>query len=295
MQTTAPRRSCFLTRTASAVALLSGIAALAAPAIAHDFWIQPDAFRVAPGSTVPLTLQVGHGTDRERSAMPLKRILRFEAIAPGGHRIDLRKDLRVGGAKADATARFTTPGLYVVALTTDEGAISKLPADKFNAYLAEEGLTPAATLRKRLGRTQSEGVERYGRRTKTFVQVGAPDGKAQAHATRPVGLTLELVPEANPYALPRAARLPVRVYWQGRPLAGALVKRIDLDNDAVPLESRRTDATGRVQFPMPTRGRWLYAVAWTRPLIGNEQADFETVFSSLSFGFPADVAAGKQR
>ncbi len=286
MHTTAPRRSLSMMRATGVTALLSGIAALAAPAIAHDFWIQPDAFRVAPGRAVPLSLQVGHGPERERSAMPLQRVVRFEAVAPGGRRIDLRSGLTLGGAKADATARFAAPGVYVVALTTDEAGISRLPAEKFNSYLDEEGLTPAIALRKRLGRTQAEGVERYGRRTKTLVQVGAPDAKAQAHVTRPVGLTLELVPEANPYALPRPARLPMRVYYQGRPLAGALVKRIDLDKDAVPVESRRTDTAGRVQLGMPARGRWLVTVVWTRPLAGSKEEDFETVFSSLSFGFP---------
>lgn len=278
-----------------AAVLLAGIVALAAPALAHDFWIQPDAFRVAPGDTVPLSLQVGHGTGRERSAMPLRRIARFDATGPGARRVDLRKRLQIGGATGDATVAFARPGLYVVALATDDTAISRLPADKFNAYLKEEGLAPASTLRARLGRTQAEGVERYGRRTKTLVQVGAPDAKAQAHALRPVGLSLELVPEANPYAVPRPARLPVRVYYRGRPLAGAQVKRIDLDNDALPAQIRRTDAAGRAVFAMPTRGRWLLAVAWTRPLIGSGQADFETVFSSLSFGFPAQPPGAKQR
>jgi uncharacterized GH25 family protein len=278
-----------------AAAVLAGVAALAAPVLAHDFWVQPDAFRVAPGDTVPFSLQVGHGTERERSAMPLRRIVRFDATGPGARRVDLRKRLQIGGATGDATAAFAKSGLYVVALATDDTAISRLPADKFNAYLKEEGLTPAVTLRKRLGSTQAEGVERYGRRTKTLVQVGTPDAKAQAHALRPVGLSLELVPEANPYAVPRAARLPVRVYYQGRPLAGAQVKRIDLDNDALPAQVLRTDAAGRVTFAMPTRGRWLLAVAWTRPLVGNKQADFETVFSSLSFGVasqPAGAARG---
>jgi uncharacterized GH25 family protein len=273
----------------AALAVVAVACAWALPAAAHDFWIQPETFRVAPGAAVPLVLQVGHGKDRERSAMPRSRILRLDALGPGRRRTDLREGLHPGARHGDATARFDTPGVHVVALATDEGAISRLPAAKFNAYLAEEGLTPAATVRKRTGRTQAEGVERYGRRTKTLVQVGTPDRKPQPHVTRPVGLTLELVPEANPYAVPRPAHLPVRVYYQGRPLAGALVKRIDLDNDATPAQALRTDASGRVRFPLPAKGRWLLAVAWTRPLLGDRQADFETVFSSLSFGFPASA------
>lgn len=278
-----------------AAALLVCAAACAAPVLAHDFWIQPDTFRVAPGADVPLILQVGHGKDRERSAMPRARIVRLDAIGPSGQRTDLRGKLHLGGKAGDATTRLTTPGVHVMAMATDDTAISRLPAAQFNKYLAEEGLTPAATLRRQLGRTEAEGVERYGRRTKTLVQVGAPGARAQPQVTRPLGLTLELVPEANPYALPRPASLPVRVYYQGRPLAGALVKRIDLDNDAAPAQTLRTDTAGRVRFPLPEGGRWLLAVAWTRPLVGSAQADFETVFSSLSFGWPPKAASAAAR
>ena len=33
-------------------------------------------------------------------------------------------------------------------------------------------------------------------------------------------------------------------------------------------------------------GEWLLNVVWTRPLTGDRGADFDTVFSSLTFGYP---------
>jgi hypothetical protein len=219
--------------------LLAGMVALVSPVAAQDFWLQPGVLRAEPGGPIPLSLLVGHGRERERSAMPLRRILRLEAMAPGGARIDLRERLHLGAAKGDATVRLDAPGVYVIALTSDEGASSCLPAEKFNAYLAEEGLTPAIEQRKRQGRMQAEGIERYGRRTKALVQVGPPSRQAQPHLARPIGQTLELVPEANPYASTSPARLPVRAYHQGRPLAGALVKLIDRDAHARALAAQR--------------------------------------------------------
>jgi uncharacterized GH25 family protein len=103
-----------------------------------------------------------------------------------------------------------------------------------------------------------------------------------------VGLTLEIVPETSPYALPRPATLPVRVLYDGRPLAGALVKITDLAHDAAPREQHRTDGEGRAGFAMPGDGAWMMDAVWTKPL-ADEGVDFETVFSSLSFGFPARV------
>jgi hypothetical protein len=36
---------------------------------------------------------------------------------------------------------------------------------------------------------------------------------------------------------------------------------------------------------MPRSGSWLLNVIWTKPLAASDETDFETVFSSLSFGF----------
>jgi hypothetical protein len=47
----------------------------------------------------------------------------------------------------------------------------------------------------------------------------------------------------------------------------------------------RTDDNGRATFGMPSSGSWLLNVIWTKPLAPAEETDFETLFSSLSFGF----------
>ncbi len=264
------------------IPLLLAALAFAPPAAAHDFWVQPQAYRVAPGAETPLTLQVGHGPMRQRSQIPSRRIMRFVAVGPDGRTADLRAGLRLGEGARDRALRFDRPGTQVVALETDSAAQSHLPALRFNGYLAAEGLTPAIALRARTGRTGAEGSEAYGRVSKAIVQVG-PGGGGQGQVTRPVGLTLEIVPEVSPYALPRPANLPVRVIYRGRPLAGALIKLTDLAHDEAPVETHLTDTSGRAQFAMPKTGTWLLNVIWTRPLEGAE-TDFETTFSSLSFG-----------
>jgi uncharacterized GH25 family protein len=101
-------------------------------------------------------------------------------------------------------------------------------------------------------------------------------------------LVLEIVPERSPYAQPRPTQLPVRVFFEGRPLAGALIKLTQLEQDAHPVAKQLTDRFGRASFSMPQRGSWLLNVVWAKPLPASEGVDFETTFSSLSFGFPAD-------
>jgi len=84
--------------------------------------------------------------------------------------------------------------------------------------------------RARLNQMDRDGSERYSRCAKSIVQVGPPGAGSQDHVSKPVGLPLEIVPEANPYGVPRSAALPVRVIYAGRPLAGALVKLTNLKN-----------------------------------------------------------------
>jgi len=255
------------------------------PVQAHDFWLQPNEFWVEPQAATPLTLQVGHGPLRQRSPIAMRRITRFEAHTPNGTAIDLRGALHLGETASDGTLRFDAPGTYILVLATDNRAQSHLPAIRFNDYLQVEGLTPALEQRTRTQQMNRDGAENYRRLAKSILQAGSSDGSSSAYVTQPLGLALEIVPELNPYAEPRAANLPVRVVYEGRPLAGALVKLTNLDHDDSPFETHFTDRAGRASFTMPQSGNWMLNVIWTKPLPDSSETDFETVFSSLSFGF----------
>jgi len=271
-------------------ALLGGLC-YASSVAAHDFWVQPDDYWTRPQALTPITLQVGYGPFRQRSPIPVRRITRFEAIAPNGTAIDLRGNLHVGGKAEDGDFRFLSPGAYMLVLATDDHAQSHLPAIRFNEYLKAEGLTPALEQRERTHRMDADGSENYSRQAKSIVQVGPPDTGSLAQVTRPLGLPLEIVPEHSPYTQPQPAILPVRVLYEGRPLAGALVKLTNLEHDAAPLEMHLTDHAGRALFTLPKGGSWLLNVIWTKPLPSSRDTDFETIFSSLSFGFPVTIAS----
>jgi uncharacterized GH25 family protein len=259
--------------------------AVSCPAAAHDFWLQPSDFAIGPGAPASLTLQVGHGQERRRSPIRRDRIRLFMAMGPQGTAIDLLPSLHLGEDHSDAEFRLAANGAYVLVLQTDSRGESHLPADRFNDYLRTEGLTPAQEARARGGRTGLEGSERYSRVAKAIVQLG--QGGQDDRVTRPLGLPLEIVPELNPYLSRGSTILPVRIFYEGRPLAGALVKLTELQHDEAPRDTRLTGADGRASFSMPGSGQWLLTVVWTKPLPPSSSTDFETVFSSLSFGLPA--------
>jgi len=251
----------------------------------HDFWLQPAVYRGQPDVPMPMTLLIGHGPERQRSRIAQTRITRFEAVTPEGGSIDLRNTLHLGVPSSDGTLNLQKPGTYVLLLETDDQAKSFLPALRFNEYLLAEGLTLAVAQRERTHRMDADGSENYRRIAKSIVQVGSMDFQQGGHVTAPLGLSLEIVPEVDPYALPQADALPIRVIDEGRPLEGALVKLTNIDHDADPTEVHRTDKDGRAIFKMPTGGNWLLNVVWTKPQPPSRDTDFETIFSSLSFGF----------
>lgn len=263
-------------------AVLAALAALcAAPsAWAHDFWLQPSHFRPPPGGDVEALMYVGHGPDREIWNVPAERVLSLQTIGASG-----RSDMRtaIGGPIAGrAHFRFATPGAHVIALVSND-ATSILPAARFQAYAEDAGLTEVLRHRARTHAQARDGRELYSRRAKAIVQVGAARPGADAFVTTPIGHTLEIVPERNPYALRIGEQLPVRVYYLGAPLAGARITMTDLANDAQPVGARRTDRNGRAAFPLRS-GRWMLNVVWSRPIEGDARADYQTIFSSLTFG-----------
>lgn len=205
--------------------------------------------------------------------------------------MDLRNGLRPQTDPADLITTMKRPGVHVLALQTNH-AVSELPSIRFNDYAKVEGLTPALDLRTQTGTTGSPGREIYSRRAKALILVGPASVRGDARSTHALGLSLEIVPERDPYALGKSRELPVHVVFEGKRLAGATVKLTSLEFDAKPVATAKTDRNGRVVFQVPPVGEWLINVIWTKPLKGDPRADFDTTFSSLTFGYDPPPTQG---
>ncbi len=255
----------------------------ATPCMAHDFWIQPVRF-VYPSApqTVPMLIYVGHAAARERWDLPVERVVQFKSTGPDGL-VDRIGKMTLNNGRFDALVPLARNGAYVFGFQS-QPTTSDLPYLRFNDYVAQEGLTPIAAHRQRTMTEMSNGRELYSRRAKTIVQIGLVTPVDIVRVTRPVGLQLEIVPDRHPNALKLGDQLPVRILFNRRPLDGAFVKLTNLDADAKPIASARTDAAGRASFAFPGRGSWQLNVVWSEVLTGNTAADYRTIFSSLTFG-----------
>jgi Domain of unknown function (DUF4198) len=241
--------------------------------LAHDMWIEPTTFTPEPGDIVGARLRVG----QDFIGDPLRRddalIDQFVVQAAAG-----RKPL-VGRPGADPAGllRVDAPGLMVIGYRSHPSTVEQT-AEKFNQYLTEEGLEAIAALRARRGETGAVR-ELFSRCAKSLVLSGTVKPTEGDHA---LGFTLELVAEKNPYTTTAGQDLPVRLTYEGRPLADVLVVAINRNNPTEKL-SARSDANGRVHFRLPQGGPWLIKAVHMIRAKADAQADWESFWATLTF------------
>ncbi len=91
--------------------------------------------------------------------------------------------------------------------------------------------------------------------------------------------------EKNPYMLKGGGELPVRLLYEGKPLAGALVMALQRGRpDKV---TARTDAKGRAVLKLDRPGFWLVKAVQMIPAPADAGADWESFWASLTFALPA--------
>ena len=134
--------------------------ALAAPLFAHDFWIEPATFRPDVGATVALALRVGQGFRGDPVPLQPDRVVKFVTIAPSGAETSAAG---VPGRDPAGRARITEPGYVLVAYRSNPASL-ELPADKFEAYLKEEGLEKIIEARAATRRSRRRKSTRAARR-----------------------------------------------------------------------------------------------------------------------------------
>jgi hypothetical protein len=255
----------------------SALLALASAAAAHDFWIEPSSFTPRPGDAVTFQLRVGERFAGEVVPRSDAMIARFVAAGPDGEQPVRGAD----GVDPAGIATFTEPGLYVVGYRSRPSAIELDPA-KFATYLESEGLQSIASLRAARGDGERPARERYSRCAKALLAVGP---ESRRGGDTPLGFTLELIAETNPATLVPGDSLPLRLTYDGAPIAGVLVSALHATTAAPPVAAR-TDAAGRVALPLGASGPWLVKAVHMVAVPPGEDAEWESYWASLTFALP---------
>ena len=244
------------------------------PLVAHDMWIEPATFSPELGQIVSVRLRVGQ--DLLGDPLPLDPSLVNQFVVKDG--AGLRPVVRRDGGDPAGLLRVAMPGLLVIGYRSNPSNI-EMAADKFNQYVKEEGLDAVSALRASRNETGAAAHELFSRCAKSLVFAGSA---SEAQADRPLGFTLELVAERNPYALRPGQDLAVRLMYENRPLAGALVVAMNRVNPAEKL-STRTDKDGRVRFKLRPGGMWLIKAVHMVPAPAGAHAEWASFWASLTF------------
>lgn len=270
------------------IATLAAATAFAAPAAAHDLWLEVAGAAEAagsPGTTRTVDVRVGDAFPGDALPWRPAATVRFAVVGPAGER-------PVEPLAGVPAARFAIDrrGDHAVVFRSGEAPI-ELPAEKFEAYLLEEGLEAVAAQREVDGHADRPGRELYSRSVKALIRAagaGAPEPAGQTPSlhtpsihTRPTGLALELVPAASPYDLAAGEDLELVLLWQGEPLAGALVEAVRREQPAA-VYSGRTDARGVVRLPATAPGFWRLSAVHMQAA-DDREADWRSVWSTLTY------------
>jgi uncharacterized GH25 family protein len=246
---------------------------LAASALAHDTWLIPDQFNLAPKSTVTLDMTSG---------MEFPKL----DVGPKPERVQSAK-CRLAGKTFDIANKAATPNsLQFKTELTDVGVATfwvELPARAIELKPAEvkeylDEVDAPEALRKQWAEMKPQRWrESYTKHQKTFARVGEP--ASDRSWADPVGTFLELVPEKDPTTLKAGEDFPVRVLKDGEPFAGFSLNAVSAGQTKG--ETRKTNGEGRATFRVGTGGRWLLRGTDIRKSTQAE-IDWESDFATLT-------------
>jgi hypothetical protein len=248
---------------------LIALALLAASASAHDFWIAPQSFKPQAASLLDVHLQVGEAGQGDEVQRSDERIRRFVALDARGETPIVGRD----GSTPAGRLRLAEAGVATLGYHSTPKELM-LPAEKFEAYLREEGLEGVIAERERLGERAADGREHYERCAKSLVSVGGAHGIGHT-----LGLPLEFVVLDE-----SAGGLQLELRFEGKPLEHALVRfaRLDMAPEGAMLPApQRTGADGRVVAP--SSGRWLVTAVHMQRAASDSGADWHSWWGSLTY------------
>lgn len=260
----------------------ASLALTAAVAVAHDMFLKPAQYFVAPNAAIPTVLL--NGTfDKSLNSIARGRLADISIAGPSGRtRIDT-----VAWNPAGDTSRVVfkagAAGTYVFGVSTKPNAI-EMDGKEFNEYLKEDGLPDELARREKSGELATGAKERYEKHVKAIVQVG--DARTGGFATV-LGYPAEIVPLENPYSLAKGASLRVRILVDGQPVVGQYVTygARTASGGTIAEQGHRSGADGVIAIPVTSPGVWYVKFINMRKV--SKQADdvtHQSKWATLTFG-----------
>ena len=253
-------------------AIVATLLLIAAPAGAHEFWIQPTDYTPAPGEAIAADTRVGEKFVGSSYAYVPTRTERFETVGPDGTQ---PAPSRAGDRPAFA-ATALPEGLNVIVHETGDMTLTYDEDGKIQRFAEHKGFLDLVR-----GETVPV-VEKYRRFAKSLVGVGKAEG-----SDAPVGMRVELVAQANPYTDDLSGGMPVLLLENGAPVPDYQIELFarPLGGDEVTITKHMTDTDGVAVLPVQSGTEYMADSVLMRPWEGDE-AKWYSLWANLTFAVP---------
>ena len=270
----------------------AALVAIASLASAHELFLHPRGFLVAPHATI--TLPVLNGTfAASENAIERARIIDLSSRGPGGRTPVDRATWTERDPRSTVRVTVAEPGTYVVGVEIGARTLA-LDGPAFDRYLADEGITPILDRRRATGRLGRRARESYAKAAKTLIAVTdgaghlAPPARAgESAALLASGYAAEIVPLVDPYTVGVGATVPVRALVGGRALAGWTIRAggtIGTSAAAIPTQILTTGHDGRADVRLTHDGHWFVAFVHMVDAPPGGPVDYVSRWATLTFG-----------
>ncbi|MEQ9398941.1 MAG: DUF4198 domain-containing protein [Longimicrobiales bacterium] len=263
-----------------AVGLLAVTALLSLPASAHDFWLIPHVFRLAPGQELIVDGRTSSTFPTSLSAVTPDRIGEARILTAGTS--ETLSHIGVDGSVLRLSHRPTDVGQAVIAVRVLPREIPESP-ESFRNYLRVEGAPEALERYEREGILPTDSIiRRYAKYAKTVVEVGSGGRRAfLQRAEHP----FEFTPLADPGSVEPGQLLRIQVEFLGEPLAGARIHAgvaTEANATASVLDQEYlSDEAGIVAVPLAHAGIWNVRALHIVPAPAGSGADWDVHWATL--------------
>jgi hypothetical protein len=269
----------FATMRLPVLVTLACLAALSARA--HEFWIEPLAYRIGPSETIEARLKVGQMFEGSVYRYFPQQFARFDVVRDGtAHRVTGRL-----GDDPALTMSGLGDGLLIAVHESTDSILTYTDPQVFRNFVTSKGRADVLDRHAERGLPASGFRETYRRFAKSLIAAGSGAG-----ADARIGLRTEIVALANPYVDDISGGIPLQVWVEGAPRALTQVDVFLREGEGdVTLESYLTDAEGRVTVPARAGAEYLVDAVAILPLPNDDPDEgpvWESLWASLTFRVP---------
>lgn len=252
---------------------------LVLPALAHEFWLEPQQYIFSRTDEINIRFRVGESFTGNNWKGNREKVNELKIYYS-----DIVDDLSdaISDEEGDSLQfSIHEEGTAVITFNNINSFI-ELEAATFNSYLLEDGLQSAIDYRKQHNETDSIGSEFYQRSVKTIVQVGALKTPVYKKQTT---LPVDIIPLSHPYQLKNGESLTVKVLFKDEPLINTKIRVWHKLMGRVIATSFLSDEKGEISFPVSTTGEWMVSCVTMIRLTDDPKAQWQSYWGSVTWGY----------